>query len=293
MDYYSILGVLPTADDIVIKAAYKVLASKYHPDKSTGNSHKMAQVNLAYETLSNPSKKRDYDSQLKKNNSLQSIFAATPPNTNSELLEDWQVAIKFHPDLEQNYSHLAKVNTGLAYAYQLKILESKDYKNLDVIAKKIKQTFLAKYFGESEPIQRYAEYLITNNFHNAALELNKYIRVLGSDVNLKDIITKLNDKFDILPNEIVLSSITNEMLESFPLDIKTYLKYRVTKRFNSNRFINFQAFLSSIEATCELNFLGMKHIIKLKNCEPILFKYVEDAYSYVNNIYDEKYNIVE
>lgn len=31
-DYYSVLGVLPTADIIVIRAAYRALAQIYHPD---------------------------------------------------------------------------------------------------------------------------------------------------------------------------------------------------------------------------------------------------------------------
>ena len=33
-DYYKILGVEPTADDKAIKAAYRKLARKYHPDVS-------------------------------------------------------------------------------------------------------------------------------------------------------------------------------------------------------------------------------------------------------------------
>ena len=33
-DYYKILGVLDNAEDIVIKAAYRALAQKYHPDKN-------------------------------------------------------------------------------------------------------------------------------------------------------------------------------------------------------------------------------------------------------------------
>jgi DnaJ-class molecular chaperone len=31
-DLYEILGVLPTAEDIVITAAYRVLAQRYYPD---------------------------------------------------------------------------------------------------------------------------------------------------------------------------------------------------------------------------------------------------------------------
>jgi len=31
--YYEILGLLCAVDDVVVKAAYKALAQKYHPDK--------------------------------------------------------------------------------------------------------------------------------------------------------------------------------------------------------------------------------------------------------------------
>ena len=36
-DYYAILGVMPDAQDIVIKAAYRALAQRYHPDRFGGS----------------------------------------------------------------------------------------------------------------------------------------------------------------------------------------------------------------------------------------------------------------
>lgn len=63
--YYEILGVAKNADEVVIRAAYKALAQKYHPDKSMGNIRDaelmMAEFNKAYETLSNPLKRAAYD----------------------------------------------------------------------------------------------------------------------------------------------------------------------------------------------------------------------------------------
>jgi curved DNA-binding protein CbpA len=32
-DHYSVIGVLPTADDVVIRAAYRALAQRYHSDR--------------------------------------------------------------------------------------------------------------------------------------------------------------------------------------------------------------------------------------------------------------------
>jgi curved DNA-binding protein CbpA len=56
-NYYRILGVLPTAELIVIKAAYRALAMKYHPDQWTGDrataERKIREINEAFEVLSN------------------------------------------------------------------------------------------------------------------------------------------------------------------------------------------------------------------------------------------------
>lgn len=67
MNFYEILGVKNTDDIQTIKKAYKRLASKYHPDKNPGDetfTEKFKEINGAYEILSDPQKKADYDNQL-------------------------------------------------------------------------------------------------------------------------------------------------------------------------------------------------------------------------------------
>lgn len=63
-DYYQILGLNRSADAAQIKAAYKKLAMRYHPDRNAGD--KSAEeifklINEAYHTLSDPLKKSRYD----------------------------------------------------------------------------------------------------------------------------------------------------------------------------------------------------------------------------------------
>ena len=60
MDYYSILGVSKNATQDDIRKAYKSLAMKNHPDRG-GDSTKFQQINEAYETLKDPSKRQQYD----------------------------------------------------------------------------------------------------------------------------------------------------------------------------------------------------------------------------------------
>jgi DnaJ-class molecular chaperone len=64
-DYYKILGVEKTATEDEIKSAYRKLAMKWHPDRNPDNveeaKNKFAEINEAYEVLSNPEKRQQYD----------------------------------------------------------------------------------------------------------------------------------------------------------------------------------------------------------------------------------------
>jgi len=63
-DYYKTLGVDRAADDKTIKQAYRRLARKYHPDvsKAKGTAERFKEINEAYEVLSDPEKRKRYDS---------------------------------------------------------------------------------------------------------------------------------------------------------------------------------------------------------------------------------------
>lgn len=62
-DYYEALGVEPGAGEAEIKAAYRRLARKYHPDvsKEKGAEEKFKSVNEAYEVLRDKDKRAQYD----------------------------------------------------------------------------------------------------------------------------------------------------------------------------------------------------------------------------------------
>ncbi|MGM0508741.1 MAG: molecular chaperone DnaJ [Fusobacteriota bacterium] len=63
-DYYDILGVSKDATDREIKKAYRKLAMKYHPDKTSGDKgseEKFKKISEAYEVLSDSDKRAKYD----------------------------------------------------------------------------------------------------------------------------------------------------------------------------------------------------------------------------------------
>lgn len=63
-NYYKELNVSPNATDDEIKAAYRKLAFEYHPDRNKGGASaadRMKAINEAYAVLSNPAKRRQYD----------------------------------------------------------------------------------------------------------------------------------------------------------------------------------------------------------------------------------------
>ena len=60
MDPYEVLGVAKTAPDEEIKKAYRKLAIKHHPDKG-GDPEQFKKVQGAYDILSDPEKKQNFD----------------------------------------------------------------------------------------------------------------------------------------------------------------------------------------------------------------------------------------
>jgi curved DNA-binding protein len=63
-DYYKVLGVEKGADQEEVKKAYRKLAMKYHPDRNPDNreaEEKFKKISEAYAVLSDPEKRKQYD----------------------------------------------------------------------------------------------------------------------------------------------------------------------------------------------------------------------------------------
>lgn len=202
--FYEILGVLSDAEQIVIKAAYRALSQKYHPDKWGGDpkiSHeKMSEVNLAFETLSNGELKEIYDRRL---NETQKSNQYESESTTEDVFQeyysqteaDWKLAAEYFPDIEEKFKYLKKINYGLAFAFRQVLLEKKCFEDSKSLFENYKIGFLTRYFGDGIEIVKFAEMLILNNFKDAAIELNKVMKVIGNVKNPELIVKKIKQKF--------------------------------------------------------------------------------------------------
>lgn len=66
-NYYSVLAISPGAADTEIKAAYRRLAKKYHPDAHPGDGeceNRFREINEAYSILGDSEKRKKYDEEF-------------------------------------------------------------------------------------------------------------------------------------------------------------------------------------------------------------------------------------
>ena len=66
MTHYQTLGVCPEAEDVVIRAAYRALSQRYHPDKCAPGerdaaNRRMSDINRAFHVLSETASRAEYD----------------------------------------------------------------------------------------------------------------------------------------------------------------------------------------------------------------------------------------
>jgi curved DNA-binding protein CbpA len=203
-DLYEILGVLPSAEDIVITAAYRVLAQRYHPDRWTGppaEAHeRMATINRAYETLKDPARRAAYDGRRSKKD--QASYEQQQDQGREEVFSQaindlearWKIAADVFPDLNTLRSKLAKLSSGLAFSYVTVVLEKKAFNDRQALAERMQDMFLERYFGTDPKIKDVARDLILAGQRDAAKTLNELVDVMGSAVDPNSLIEVINSR---------------------------------------------------------------------------------------------------
>jgi hypothetical protein len=205
VDQYRILGVMRDAEQVVITAAYRALASMYHPDRWKGDvneaTRKMAEINVAYGILGDPVKRRAYDQT---NQSTTSSMGADSEKVDEafdaalvELESRWEVAVAVLPDLAVIRKRLSKTAHRLAFEFVVLMIESKKFDQRETIANDMERKFLVAHFGTQPEIIKFAMTLIEMGHREAIRALNNYVDVLGTGLDSKLIIQKVIDDFKL------------------------------------------------------------------------------------------------
>lgn len=208
-NYYATLGVLPTAQDIVIRAAYKALAQRYHPDRYEGPTDEanrlMEEINEAYKILSDLTSKAEYDKQRKHTGRAEDGYFEEAPNDEppryDPLSSDWELVLKYYPDLKEIESRLARISWRLAYAYRSSILELKNFEERQDIADALESQFMELYFGTHPTIVNFAKGLIQSGHKEAARALNKAVNLFGKNINPHVVIPIIEKDFNTIDPE--------------------------------------------------------------------------------------------
>jgi len=130
MDYYQVLGVDRTADEQAIKRAYRKLAMKHHPDRG-GDPDQFAKVQEAYDALSNPQSKAEYDnpqtqwdySTHSMNDIFDSIFGSNGQHPfqdrNFHRVQKIQIPVNFFTAIKGGIEHVAIA--GMRQALEIQV----------------------------------------------------------------------------------------------------------------------------------------------------------------------------
>jgi hypothetical protein len=119
-DPFEILGVRPDATSEQIRAAYRELAVRYHPDKHRGNpleelaAAKLVQINQAYEILSDDTRRAEYVAQRRRTSQSVRPASAPRPPTAASPPSPAAVAMKFALSLGLIVALLSFLKFGLA-----------------------------------------------------------------------------------------------------------------------------------------------------------------------------------
>ena len=197
-NYYHILGLTLESNpsDELITSCYKALVKIFHPDVFRGDKklgkQKIRDLNEAYEILKDKKKKKKYDEELKAFINQEKTTDEDVQRQESEyenydnfdakeFEKDWEVVLEVYPEIEEMREYLTKVNTQLSFQFQVILINTKKYD----LAKEIKDTllnsFLTIHYGKHSLIRELAEKMFIHNNDEMAIELSRYISIIGDN----------------------------------------------------------------------------------------------------------------
>ena len=179
-DYYTTLEVSPAATMLQIKKSFRQLALRHHPDKNPGNAvaeAKFKEIKEAYEILSDPEKREEYNYKRWYSRSLKKQFSNEPLTPASILAEsirlsNYMLTVNvFRVDYDGLSYHIRQLLSHKNIA----ILQQSDDKTIIAkVIEKILQSAAALPFRYIEPISLLLLRIAGNN--NLLIEqINNFI----------------------------------------------------------------------------------------------------------------------
>lgn len=166
-NYYDILEVNKNASQEIIEKAYKTLVKKYHPDLQENElkikyEEKIKKINEAYEVLSNPEKRKNYNLFLK-NNEITNEDYNNLYNENINLKNEINYLKNNYNQMQNNYNHFEnnknqinnniineneinkKINNAVNHAYYDAYIQDLKNRGYKIKYKKTFKDFLALF----------------------------------------------------------------------------------------------------------------------------------------------------
>ncbi|HMN15486.1 MAG TPA: hypothetical protein PKD55_24485 [Bellilinea sp.] len=119
------------------------------------------------------------------------------PPGEDPLTRDWNIALKYYPDLRELDVRLSKISWRLSNTYRAYILEAKAFAERVKLAHLMETDFLRAYFGSNPQILAFAREIVGLGNKAAARSLNEAVRVLGSTTDPQRVIGQIRNEFNI------------------------------------------------------------------------------------------------
>ncbi len=203
-DYYAVLGVLPSIEQAALAAVYRALLKKYHPDVFDGPKAEAERItkelNEAYEVLGDPETRAQYDSSRAAAQERSGDYSRTSDADASDRVpevphEDWAFVLRYFPEAETQRMNLARFSRSLGFAFQVVLLETKNFANLNKTADALLSEYLTRYFGSHPAVQSFAKDALLEGRRDVALELNHAIKTLGTPEDPDRLLTQIRKHF--------------------------------------------------------------------------------------------------
>ena len=181
-DYFAVLGLGPNADPDVVKAAYRALAKKYHPDRQPDGDgaarSRFHELQEAYELLRDEQQRRHYLASRERAEQRQREAAArhARPVMLLRLDDRWDHLLREFPETARNHARFCLISPRLGQQFKLTILGTENTASFGRIAARMERRFYRRHFSYHSDLHTLARKLAHRRRRHALRELSREIR---------------------------------------------------------------------------------------------------------------------